>query len=95
MLLCDFHREQAWERWLSTTSNGMRSIKELVLPRLRRIANAFSLEEFEKAVGDLKNSDVWKAEHCGKFRQWMSKTWLPAHKVKIVDDLFSCVFQEL
>ena len=57
MLLCDFHREQAWERWLSKGSNGMHSVKGLVLPRLRRIAHADTLEEYEKAVIDLKASE--------------------------------------
>lgn len=62
-MLSDFHREQAWERWLSTTSNGMRSVKELVLLRLRRIANAETLLEFDKSVKNLQASDLWHGEN--------------------------------
>ena len=34
-LLCDFHREQAWERWASQTANGVVAYKEEILTRLR------------------------------------------------------------
>ena len=88
VLLCDFHREQAWDRWLSATSNNMRPVKELVLPRLRRIANAESLDEFNKSVASLEASDEWNGDHCAKFRQWMSKTWLPSHKVSLQIEIF-------
>ena len=69
-----FHREQAWERWLSTTANGMRSIKSFVLPRLRRIANAQSVKEYQQAVSDLKESDEWKADTSEKFQNYLWKT---------------------
>ena len=31
VLICDFQREQAWERWLNATKNGARMIKEVML----------------------------------------------------------------
>ena len=82
--MCDFHREQAWKRWLSTTANGMRSVKGLVLPRLRRIANAHTIDEYNQAVHDLMECDEWKAESSEKFRNYIMKTWLPVHKVSKV-----------
>ena len=81
VILCDFHQEQAWGRWLSTTANGMCLIKSLVLPRLGRIANACSIEEYNRAVHDLKESDEWKANSSEKFRNYITKTWLLIHKV--------------
>lgn len=35
--ICDFHREQAWERWLSKSSNGLLNEKQKVLAKLRAI----------------------------------------------------------
>ena len=45
----------------------MRSIKLFVLPRLRRIANAQSVKEYQLPVSDLKESDEWKADKSEKF----------------------------
>ena len=59
----------------------MRSIKSFVLPRLRRIANAQSVKEYQQAVSDLKESDEWKAGTSEKFRNYVSKTWLPVYRV--------------
>ena len=38
VLICDFHREHAWERWLNAMKNGARMIKEVVLRKFRHIA---------------------------------------------------------
>ena len=76
---CDFHREQAWERWLSLTEHGACSHREEILCRIRRIATAGNKELFYQAVDDLKNSEVWK--NSSKVQNWFSKTWLPEHKV--------------
>ena len=59
----------------------MRSIKLFVLPRLRRIANAQSVKEYQQAVSDLKESDEWKADTSEKFQNYVSKAWLPIYRV--------------
>ena len=59
----------------------MRSIKSFVLPRLRRITNAQSVKLYQQAVCDLKESDEWKAYTSEKFRNHVSKTWLPVYRV--------------
>ena len=59
----------------------MRSIKSFVLPRLRRIANAQSVKVYQQAVCDFKESDEWKADTSEKFRNHVSKTWLPVYRV--------------
>ena len=80
-MLCDFHREQAWERWLSKTGNGCRSIKGLILQPIRRIANSDTEEEVQRSIKDLKDSDVWKNIQYKKFNTWFSKTWFPSKQV--------------
>lgn len=40
-LLCDFHRAQAWERWVSKTANGvLSSNRDVVLSYLKDLAYA-------------------------------------------------------
>ena len=46
-LLCDFHREQAWERWLDTLSYGCRDVKDIVLGLLKMIANSQTEGEYK------------------------------------------------
>lgn len=84
VLLCDFHRDQAWERWLRNSSNGMHLHRLQVLPKLRRIANAITETEYKDAVKNLIESEEWKAENAAKFRNYISKTWLPIHAVIFV-----------
>lgn len=84
--LCDFHREQAWERWLSLTEHGARGHREEILCRIRRIATASTKEFFYQAVDDLKDSEVWK--NNPKLQNWFGKTWLPEHEVRGVVSLF-------
>ncbi|XP_053405313.1 uncharacterized protein LOC123553026 [Mercenaria mercenaria] len=70
--LCDFHREQAWQRWVGP-SHGVKEPDEL-LKLMRSIANAESEEEFKAAVDSLKVSDHWKL-NC-MFRKWFQTHWL-------------------
>ena len=77
--ICDFHREQAWERWVAATDHGVRNYREEVLSRLRRVARASNDKSFTEAVKDLKESDIWKANK--KLSSWFGKTWLTEHKV--------------
>ena len=78
--LCDFHREQAWTRWVSKTENGVSSVKEEVLCRLRRIAMASNERRFKEAVNELKQSSVW--QNHTKLQIWLDTVWLPEHKVR-------------
>ena len=45
LFLCDFHREQSWNRWVKTQKNNVTMISDLVMARLRRVANAFNETE--------------------------------------------------
>ncbi|XP_062568783.1 uncharacterized protein LOC134230930, partial [Saccostrea cucullata] len=52
--LCDFHREQAWERWLKATHNGIGDDKDEILSLLRSVARSKTNEEFELSNNRLK-----------------------------------------
>ncbi|XP_013412961.1 uncharacterized protein LOC106175477 [Lingula anatina] len=80
VLLCDFHREQAWLRWLRKSSNGMSEKRAEILARFRKIAQALTEVEYHAAVADLKRSRVWQDDKSKKLRQWFEGTWLKVHK---------------
>ncbi|XP_056009107.1 uncharacterized protein LOC130051290 [Ostrea edulis] len=76
--LCDFHREQAWERWLKASHNGVGKDKVEILRLLRSIARSKSVEEFELAKSKLQESHFW--EDNNRFRRWFEGRWLNKHK---------------
>eukprot|EP00057_Strongylocentrotus_purpuratus_P018727 XP_011673201.1 PREDICTED: uncharacterized protein LOC105442612 [Strongylocentrotus purpuratus] len=76
--LCDFHREQAWLRWLSKTENGVTSCKQKVLGMMRRCAHATQPAEYQAALGAFESSPEWRSS--SKLRNWFSKQWYPHFK---------------
>ncbi|XP_047127557.2 uncharacterized protein LOC124808480 [Hydra vulgaris] len=74
VLICDFHREQAWERWLSKTNNGCCTVKDAVKLQLRQIANAKIEEICKDAVNAFKETEEWK--NHPKLREYLNNTWL-------------------
>ena len=89
LYLCEFHREQAWERWVKDRKHGLseRSAATL-LDLLRDCANApvNSMIEnepadylFKQALERLKTSDIWKNNE--QVQQWLSTTWLSCPKL--------------
>ena len=77
--LCDFHREQAWTRWVSATKNKVKEYKIEVLARLRRLAKAESEVQYHKMLHELRESSIWKDSPA--LQQWFSNQWLPEYKV--------------
>ena len=77
--ICDFHREQAWERWLSKSSNGRTHLKAKTLTALRRIARATTEEHFQEELHMLKETSKLWSQHV--FRKWFEKVWLSQYKV--------------
>ncbi|KAK3725275.1 hypothetical protein QZH41_010110, partial [Actinostola sp. cb2023] len=76
--ICDFHREQAWERWLAKTSNGMTTLKSKALVAMRRIARASTVEEYNRTLGMLKDDpQLWSQP---MYRRWFEKVWLRQHQ---------------
>ena len=79
--LCDFHREQAWDRWIKDRKHGLTQLEgEELLALLRACAwaqpsSGGSLTSgYEIAVDDLKKSSVWSS-HV-EVQQWLTQTWL-------------------
>ncbi|XP_068739310.1 uncharacterized protein [Montipora capricornis] len=75
IVICDFHREQAWERWLARASNGLTVDKHNVLAKLRSVARARTEKEYMDKLEELKDSEEWKSS--SNLQNYMTKTWLP------------------
>ncbi len=87
--LCDFHREQAWGRWVKDHKHGLsESEAEQLLTFLRACAWAPSVDgtdltsAYKSAVNDLKQSGVWK-DHI-QVREWLTTKWLNVKQVSII-----------
>ena len=91
IFLCDFHREQSWQRWVNKKSNGVFMIAEEVKCRLRRIANSHTIAECQKAISDFRS---WEHFNKGRLADWFEKTWYPELVRWCLafrpDDLFRC-----
>ncbi|XP_029923308.1 SUMO-activating enzyme subunit 1 isoform X1 [Myripristis murdjan] len=77
--LCDFHREQAWTRWVRNSKHGLsREEGEQLLHLLRGITAAPPGdtevdEHYQRHVGILKASSLWKKPQV---RVWLESKWL-------------------
>ena len=74
VFLCEFHREQAWCRWISAGKNGISQNEADVLglkEKLQRIAHAQSLAvNLKEALDDLKESQIYEKQ---RIRNWFEK----------------------
>lgn len=77
--ICDFHREQAWERWLRKADNGLNEHREEVLHLLRNVAKSSTEDAYHDNLTSLKTSELWLSNP--QLRNWFEKTWLPEAKV--------------
>ena len=87
--LCDFHREQSWERWIKNHHNGVTpDDQDKILELLRSCAWAPSPDpseklplddNYQKAVRNLKESDIWIEN--SKLQYWLNTTWLSIPEV--------------
>lgn len=87
--ICDFHREQCWERWVKDHKHGLTDTEAAeLLDLLRDCAWAppsYSKDQpvdtlYNQAVNRLKASHVW-SQHV-QVQTWLSTYWLPISKVK-------------
>lgn len=82
VFLCDFHREQAWERWAKNSKHGLSGEEsETLLSLLRDCAGAPPCDDgqhpedyhYQLAVDRLQRSAVWQHETV---EQWLTTKWL-------------------
>ena len=94
--ICDFHREQAWERWVKDHKHNLTSFQAAdLLDLLRACAWAPSTAPdeqlpkdhyFQQAVIALQGSEVWKGN--GQVQHWFSDTWLTVAEVSTLSLIF-------
>lgn len=83
VLLSDFHREEAWDRWLSQSSNGVVAHKNAILVHLRCIGKAKTEQEAEEALAALKRTDCWQCDYGKAFKEWLEDEWLSIKEVEL------------
>ena len=76
---CEFHREQAWDRWLKKIANRCSGNRLMILALLRSIACADAVNDCKKAINLLKKSTYWLEN--ANLRQYISKYWLNIKQV--------------
>ena len=79
MYLCDFHREQAWDRWLSSKDNDIAQAKDVILSKLRAMARAPTEDAFDKALAEFCASPEYKMSL--NLRTWFTNKWFPEKHV--------------
>ena len=87
--LCDFHREQAWDRWAKDHKHGLSQTEaEELLTFLRACAWAPPTDEadptsaYKLAATNLKQSAVWNNHE--QVREWLTAKWLTIPQVSLV-----------
>ena len=91
--MCEFHREQAWERWVKDRKHGLTSDQaSVVLDKLRDYSNCDKPVDYHylDAVEKLKETKVWKSSN--DVQQWLNSNWLSCPKVMQYD--YVCIHRE-
>ena len=92
VFLCDFHREQSWERWVRDRKHGLSaSDGDILLNLLRKCAWAPpsqgvevpSDHHYREAETQLKMSAVWRENPA--VQAWLNAKWLPLPEVRHTD----------
>ncbi|XP_069109045.1 uncharacterized protein [Argopecten irradians] len=72
ILMCAFHREQAWERWSRSEDNVPSEDREEFLRHLRAVADAPSEETLQEAIQSLEEKSFYR----GSLRRYVESKWL-------------------
>ena len=73
--ICDFHRQQAIQRWTKTGKNGLgQNEQEFVLSAMTKIGCVPTKTEYENALSQFRQSKVYKAKE--NVRTYVEKTWI-------------------
>lgn len=86
MLVCDFHREQAWHRYLVKNDNGIpKDSQATIKTMLRRVASSKTEEDYEMAKEAFKCSAECQANPTLKAyieQQWFNDEMYKVSKTK-------------
>ena len=76
--ICDFHREQAWQRWVKACKNGLTMAEQkMFLEFMQAIARATSENGYRKTVENLRKSKVYVENP--KVQDYCEKVWLDCY----------------
>jgi len=103
--ICDFHREQCWERWVKERKHGLTTDNaDTLLSFLRDIANSPSPtspdlpvdHHYKEHVDSLKSGNIWRNNL--QLQEWLQKTWLSCpevhnYMVKCCFEMVCCIRQ--
>ena len=83
VLLCDFHRLQAWNRFLKKGENDIPPNVALQLKKtyLKPLLESRTEKQYQERRKNLMESDEWKK--YPKFAQYMRQTWLPEETCRV------------
>ena len=80
--LCDFHREQCWQRWVRDSKHGLNAQDgALLLSLIRKLAYAQDESTYHEAESQLKQSELWKTRP--KVQSWFEGKWLSIPEVGV------------
>ena len=78
--LCEFHRKQAWKRWLRKKEHGIyKSDQEELYDMLEQLALCETEEEYNKALDAMFDSDLW--QRYPNVQEYFNIHWRPKFKV--------------
>lgn len=76
--ICDFHREQAWQRWVKAGKNGLTMAElKMFLEFMQAIARARPENGYRKAVENLRKSKLYVENP--KVQDYCEKVWLDCY----------------
>ena len=72
-MICDFHREQAWERWTKRSENNLGEKRDELLALMLEVAKVENTD-FEAALNNLKKARI--GNKTQKFQKYFQNVWL-------------------
>ena len=75
ILLCLFHRKQAWNRWLDKHDNGCARYKGEIMVLLVSVAESADEVELKSNINMFKQSLVWRRSQ--KLQRYFTNFWEP------------------
>nr|XP_054749474.1 uncharacterized protein LOC129254952 [Lytechinus pictus] len=75
VLLCDYHRMYAWQKWITEASNLDISSKSALMSLFEAMSNASTKDIHDKLLDKLQGSSYWKEDEG--LRKWFGSRWLP------------------